>query len=88
MSINLWVRVKVLDNVLDLTLFGEAKDGSELKIYSYSRLCDVQSKLMLVAGKAEKGIDDVDKFVDVSEGHTHHCLTMCCLRQYGIPVFI
>ena len=46
------------------------KDGSEKeqrKTYSIDELKDLQSKLMLIAGKAEKGKDDVEKFVTVSE---------------------
>ena len=46
------------------------KDGSEKeqrKTYSIDELKDLQSKLMLIAGKAEKGKDDVGQFVMVSE---------------------
>ena len=46
------------------------KDGSEKeqrKIYSIDELKDLQSKLMLIAGKAEKGKDDVEQFVRVSK---------------------
>lgn len=35
------------------------------KIYSLDELKDLQSKLMLIAGKAEKGKDDVETFVKV-----------------------
>ena len=41
------------------------KDGSEevqSKTYSVDELKDLQSKLMLIAGKAEKGKDEVDQF--------------------------
>ena len=31
--------------------------------YKYEQLHDLQSRLMLVAGKAEKGKDDVDRFM-------------------------
>ena len=37
------------------------------KTYSIDELKDLQSKLMLIAGKAEKGKDDVEQFVRVSE---------------------
>ena len=46
------------------------KDGSEKeqrKFYSINELKDLQSKLMLIAGKAEKGKDDVEQLVRVSE---------------------
>ncbi|RMX46188.1 hypothetical protein pdam_00007847 [Pocillopora damicornis] len=42
------------------------KDGGEKeqrKTYSIDELKDLQSKLMLIAGKAEKGKDDVEQFV-------------------------
>ena len=43
---------------------GEKK---QRKTYSIDELKDLQSKLMLIAGKAEKGKDDVEQFVRVSE---------------------
>ena len=43
---------------------GEKK---QWKTYSVDELKDLQSKLMLIAGKAEKGKDDVEQFVRVSE---------------------
>ena len=35
------------------------------RVYTLQQLNDLQSKLMLVAGKATKGKDDVEKFVEV-----------------------
>ena len=49
------------------------KDRSEKeqrKPYSIDELKDLQSKLMLIAGKAEKGKSDVEQFVRVSENTT------------------
>ena len=46
------------------------KDGSEKeqrKTYSIDELRDLQSKLILIAGKAEKRKDDVEQFVRVSK---------------------
>lgn len=34
--------------------------------YNYDQLLDLQSRLMLVAGKAEQGKDEVDRFMQVS----------------------
>jgi hypothetical protein len=34
-----------------------------IREYSYAQLHDLQSRLMLVAGKAEMGKDDVDRFI-------------------------
>lgn len=33
--------------------------------YDYDQLLDLQSRLMLVAGKAEQGKDEVDRFMQV-----------------------
>ena len=55
------------NNVIQLTV--PTKDGSEegqRKTYSVDELKDLQSKLMLIAGKAEKGKDEVEQFVKVS----------------------
>ena len=56
-----------LQNVVQLTV--RTKDGSEevqRKTYSVDELNDLQSKLMLITGKAEKGKDEVEQFVKVS----------------------
>ena len=56
-----------LNNVIQLTV--PTKDGSEemqSKTYSVDELKDLQSKLMLIAGKAEKGKDEVEQFVKAS----------------------
>ena len=55
------------NNVIRLTV--PPKDGSEevqSKTYSVDELKDLQSKLMLIAGKAEKGKDEVEQFVKAS----------------------
>ncbi len=55
------------NNVIQLTV--PMKDGSkeeQRKTYSVDGLKDLQSKLMLIAGKAEKGKDGVEQFVKVS----------------------
>ena len=84
-----------LDNVVSLTVppKGESEDA-EGKTYSLDELKDLQSKLMLIAGKAEKGKDEVERFVKVStmkmmDGivleiplHSHfsvHCFDSCHL---------
>ena len=84
-----------MDNVVRLTV--PPKDGDEdveSKTYSLDELKDLQSKLMLIAGKAEKGKDEVERFVKVSimkmiDGsvlgiplHSHfsvHCFDSCHL---------
>lgn len=55
------------NDVIRLTV--PMKDGSEKvrsKTYSVDELKDLQSKLMLIAGKAEKGKDEVEQFVKAS----------------------
>ena len=41
-------------------------EGDQSGIRNLQKLKDLQSKLMLVAGKAEKGKKEVDRFVEVS----------------------
>jgi hypothetical protein len=41
-------------------------DETDWKTYNFSGLIDIQSKLMLVAGKAAKGKEQVDRFTEVS----------------------
>ena len=42
----------------------EKKEGrTKPRTYRYEHLHDLQSRLMLVAGKAEMGKDDVDRFI-------------------------
>lgn len=55
------------NDVIRLTV--PMKDGSEevqSKTYSVDELKDLQSKLMLIAGKAEKGKEEVEQFVKAS----------------------
>ena len=55
------------NDVIRLTV--PTKDGSEevqSKTYSVDELKDLQSKLMLIAGKAEKGKEEVEQFVKAS----------------------
>ena len=40
-------------------------DNAQDVVYSLDEIKDLQSKLMLIAGKAEKGKDEVDTFVKV-----------------------
>ena len=57
----------LFSDVIRLTV--PTKDGSEevqSKTYSVDELKDLQSKLMLIAGKAEKGKEEVEQFVKAS----------------------
>ena len=48
-----------------LVLMPETEEGEETH-YGFQDLQNLQSKLMLVAGKAEKGKDNVDTFTEVN----------------------
>ena len=50
-----------LETVIELRV----KDGVRAKTYTYQQLRDLQSKLMLVVGKAEASKRHVDTFVEV-----------------------
>jgi hypothetical protein len=54
-----------MSDILKLTV-PEQEGKRELKNYTFSQLQDLQSRLMLVAGKAEKGSDSVDRFTMAS----------------------
>ena len=54
-----------MTDVIELHIADEEKTGQR-NLYKYEQLHDLQSRLMLVAGKAEKGKDDVDRFMLVS----------------------
>ncbi|XP_022800357.1 E3 ubiquitin-protein ligase rnf213-alpha-like [Stylophora pistillata] len=56
-------------DVIQLTLpLKNGREKEQKKTYSIDELKDLQSKLMLIAGKAEKGKDDVEQFVRNLEG--------------------
>ena len=56
-----------LDHVVRLTVPPKESgaDNAQDVVYSLDEIKDLQSKLMLIAGKAEKGKDEVDTFVKV-----------------------
>ena len=47
------------------------QDKKQWTFYDHEKLTDLQSKLMLVAGKAESGNKEVERFVQVSR--TREC---------------
>ena len=56
-----------INDVIRLTVpTNEGSEGVQSKTYSVDELKDLQSKLMLIAGKAEKGKDEVEQFVKAS----------------------
>ena len=54
-----------LENLVCLVVPENKDKNREEKIYSLEEVKDVQSKLMLIAGKAESGKEDVDQFNEV-----------------------
>ncbi|XP_052087598.1 E3 ubiquitin-protein ligase rnf213-alpha-like isoform X5 [Mytilus californianus] len=66
---NISLQKPALKDVLALSVIhegsSETEDTDDIKeiYYKYEQLLDLQSRLMLVAGKAEKGKDEVDRFM-------------------------
>jgi len=56
-----------LNDVIRLSVPTKGGSGEvQSRTYSVDELTDLQSKLMLIAGKAEKGKDEVEQFVKAS----------------------
>ena len=58
-----------LENIICLVVPGDVAKNTEEKVYSLEEIKDVQSKLVLIAGKAESGKDEVEQFVEVCWGN-------------------
>ena len=82
----------MIGSVIKLHLIEDTKDGKKKnKEYTFDQLCDLQSKLMLVAGKTDHvtavesaaegkhGAEDVERFVEVRTG-------LVCYQSIVIPV--
>ena len=54
-----------LQNLVHLVVPKEENENREEKVYSLEEIKDVQSKLMLIAGKADNGKEEVDQFNQV-----------------------
>ncbi|XP_021363666.1 E3 ubiquitin-protein ligase rnf213-alpha-like isoform X2 [Mizuhopecten yessoensis] len=57
-----WEQKPELKDVISLHVSEDENGARQRKLYHYDLLHDLQSRLMLVAGKAEKGKEDVDRF--------------------------
>ncbi|CAC5425101.1 RNF213 [Mytilus coruscus] len=57
------IKNPTLGEVLELRVTETEEKRLQRNQYKYEQLHDLQSRLMLVAGKAEKGKDDVDRFM-------------------------
>ena len=61
-----YIGVKLcLENLVSLVVPEDEIKDREEKIYSLEEVKDVQSKLMLIAGKAESAKEEVDQFNQV-----------------------
>ncbi|XP_041354620.1 E3 ubiquitin-protein ligase rnf213-alpha-like [Gigantopelta aegis] len=59
------------DNVISLHVMPDCAAGDVKNVvrkYSYNQLVDLQSRLMLVAGRAQKGKETVDQFMMILDG--------------------
>lgn len=56
--------------------------GVNIRRYKYDQLLDLQSRLMLVAGKAEQGKDEVDRFMLVWIAPTYSCVN--CINDKDV----
>ncbi|XP_068759451.1 E3 ubiquitin-protein ligase rnf213-alpha-like isoform X4 [Montipora capricornis] len=74
-----------LDHVVCLTVPPKKSEGENAQdvLYSLDEIKDLQSKLMLIAGKAEKGKDEVDTFVQNLEGITRLAKAYINLSESG-----
>ena len=54
-----------LENNVCLLVPEDGEKRTEERIYSLDEIKDVQSKLMLIAGKADKGKEEVVQFLEV-----------------------
>ena len=67
-----------MHRVIQLDVSEDVSGVKPPRRYTYSELLDLQSRLMLVAGQAEKGKEDVDRFIMVKT----------CLSQAHIQLHV
>ncbi|KAI8487861.1 hypothetical protein Bbelb_343090 [Branchiostoma belcheri] len=75
-----------LDSVVTLRL-SQADGDTDDRHYSVSNLKTLQSKLMLIAGTADKGKEEVEKFVEVFNGVSRLGNVYLRLRRTGSVLF-
>eukprot|EP00105_Crassostrea_gigas_P007930 XP_011422347.1 PREDICTED: E3 ubiquitin-protein ligase rnf213-alpha isoform X2 [Crassostrea gigas] len=76
-----------IDDVLQLHVQKDEKGSRLPKRYQYKELQELQSKLMLVAGKAEMGKDDVERFTIVLDAVIRLCNVYIKLVSSGCVLF-
>ncbi|KAK3585584.1 hypothetical protein CHS0354_036771 [Potamilus streckersoni] len=75
-----------LQNTLQLTV-PDHEESQGHKQYTFEQLQDLQSRLMLVAGKAEQGKDDVDRFMLVFDSVARLANVFIKLNSAGCVLF-
>lgn len=63
--VGFYLSLQTVEHVLQLHIKDEFLDERFRRRYRYKELQELESKLMLIAGKAEKGKEDVDRFTMV-----------------------
>ncbi|KAL3881511.1 hypothetical protein ACJMK2_027943, partial [Sinanodonta woodiana] len=76
-----------LQNTLQLTVPDHEKESQGHRQYTFEQLQDLQSRLMLVAGRAEQGNDDVDRFMLVSDSVMRLANVFIKLNSAGCVLF-
>ncbi|KAL3881508.1 hypothetical protein ACJMK2_027940, partial [Sinanodonta woodiana] len=76
-----------LQNTPQLTVPDHGSESPDHKQYTFEQLLDLQSRLMLVAGRAEQGNDDVDKFMLVFDSLRRLANVFIKLNSAGCILF-
>ncbi|XP_076113430.1 E3 ubiquitin-protein ligase RNF213-like [Mytilus galloprovincialis] len=83
-----FVENPALSDVIDLQVrHKEGRTSKKDKYYRYEQLYDIQSRLMLVAGKAEQGKDDVERFMLILDSIVRLGSIYVKLRSDGCVLF-
>ncbi|KAK7107714.1 hypothetical protein V1264_015588 [Littorina saxatilis] len=77
-----------LAHVIQLSVSEDVEGKNPARAYSYEELLDLQSRLMLVAGQAEKGKENVDRFITVMESLVRLGKTYVQLCSDGCVLFL
>ncbi|KAL3881514.1 hypothetical protein ACJMK2_027946, partial [Sinanodonta woodiana] len=76
-----------LQNTLELNVPDHDSEFQGHRQYTFEQLQDLQSRLMLVAGKAEQGNDDVNRFMQVFDSVTRFANVFIKLHSAGCVLF-
>ncbi|XP_076466869.1 E3 ubiquitin-protein ligase rnf213-alpha-like [Babylonia areolata] len=83
------IQLKVSEEVDPATLNNEDRQlATPPRKYTYEELLDLQSRLMLVAGEAEKGKENVDRFITIMESLMRLGKTYVQLCRDGCVLFL